>query len=279
MITIIILLAPPPFLPYTLGRMGLKNIRIVLVSPLYASNVGAVCRAMKNMGLSDLALVAPRADANSADARMWACHATNLLARRREFPTLAEAVADCGLVAGTTARPGLYRGHIRTARDWAPRLLAASRDARVAVVFGPEDSGLKNDDLALCTQLVRIPSSPRYASLNLSHAVMVCCYELYAGCQRFKLPPERTPEASSGMREQMFRMWRQMLLDIGFMEEPKADHMMLGLRRIFSRGPLSENDVRILIGIARQTLWCAAQRRPKSAPLAAASRSGGPRHG
>jgi tRNA C32,U32 (ribose-2'-O)-methylase TrmJ len=63
------------------------------------------------------------------------------------------------------------------------------------------------------------------------------------------------------MREQMFRMWRQMLLAIGFMEEPKADHMMLGLRRIFSRGPLSENDVRILIGIARQTQWCAAQMR------------------
>ena len=248
--------------------MGLNNIRVVLVNPLYASNIGAVCRAMKNMGFSDLALVAPRADAGSADARMWACHATNILNRRREFPALAAAVADCGLVAGTTARAGLYRGHIRTPRAWAPRLLAASRSARVALVFGPEDSGLQNDDLALCTQLVRIPSSPRYASLNLSHAAMICCYELYAATNRFKIPPERTPEAPSAMREQMFRMWRRMLLAIGFMEEPKADHMMLGLRRIWSRGPLSENDVRILIGIARQTQWCAAQMRPGAPPPA-----------
>ncbi|MCX6998621.1 MAG: RNA methyltransferase [Kiritimatiellaeota bacterium] len=248
--------------------MGLNNIRVVLVNPLYASNVGAVCRAMKNMGLADLALVAPRADAGSADAQMWACHATNILKRRREFATLAAAVADCGLVAGTTARAGLYRGHVRTPRAWAPRLLAASRSARVALVFGPEDSGLTNADLALCTQLVRIPSSPRYASLNLSHAVMVCGYELYAATGRFKIPPERTPEAPSAMREQMFRMWRAMLLAIGFMEAPKAGHMMLGLRRIFSRGPLSENDVRILIGIARQTQWCAAQMRQGALPAA-----------
>ena len=247
--------------------MGLKNIRVVLVHPLYASNVGAVCRAMKNMGLGDLALVAPRADARSADARMWACHATNILKKHRAFPTLAAAVADCGLVAGTTARPGLYRGHIRTPREWAPRLLAAARTGRVALVFGPEDTGLTNDEIALCTQLIRIPSSPRYASLNLSHAAMVVCYELYAATHRFRLPPERTPEAPGGMREQMFRMWRQALLDIGFMEEPKADHMMLGLRRIFSRGPLSENDVRILIGIARQTQWCAGEMRRRGGTL------------
>ena len=247
--------------------MGLKNIRVVLVNPLYASNVGAVCRAMNNMGLSDLALVAPRADANSDDAKMWSCHANNILRKRREFSTLAKAVADCGLVAGTTARPGLYRGHIRTPRDWAPHLLAASRKARVALVFGPEDTGLTNDDLALCTQLVRIPSSSRYSSLNLSHAVMVVCYELYAATNRFKIPPERTPEAPSGMREQMFKMWRQSLLDIGFMDEQKAGHMMLGLRRIFSRGHLSVNDVRILIGIARQTQWCAGEMRRRGGAL------------
>jgi len=247
--------------------MGLQNIRVVLVNPLYAANVGAACRAMKNMGLGDLALVAPRADAAGADARKWACHAVNILKKRRVFPTLAAAVADCGLVAGTTARPGLYRGHVRTPRDWAPRLLAAARAGRVALVFGPEDTGLTNAEIALCTQLVRIPSSPRYASLNLAQAVLVCAYELYTAVNRFQIPPERTPEAPGGMREQMFRMWRRALLDIGFMEEPKADHMMLGLRRIFSRGPLSENDVRILIGIARQTQWCAGElRRRGGAP-------------
>ena len=241
--------------------MNLKNIRVVLVNPLYGSNVGAACRAMKNMGLNDLALVAPRCDVTTHECQQWACHANNILKKRHEFATLAEAVADCELVAGATARPGLYREHIRTPRDWAPRLLAATGTGRIALVFGPEDNGLSNDDLALCTQLLRIPSSARYASLNLAQAVMVVCYELFTATKRFKIPTERTAEATNGMREQMFTMWRKGLLDIGFMEEQQANHMMLGLRRIFSRGPLSENDVRILIGIARQTQWCAGEMR------------------
>ncbi len=241
--------------------MNLKNIRIVLVNPLYASNVGSVCRVMKNMGLNDLALVNPRCDVTTHECKQWACHANNVLKRRREFKALTAAVADCGLVAGTTARIGLYREHARTIRDWAPRLLAATSTGRVALVFGSEDNGLSVDDLALCTQFVRIPSSARYSSLNLAQAVMVCCYELFSGTKRFKIPTERTPEAPSGMREQMFKMWRQSLLDIGFMQEQKADHMMLGLRRIFSRGQLSENDVRIMLGIARQTQWCAREMR------------------
>lgn len=247
--------------------MNLKNFRVVLVNPLYATNVGAVCRAMKNMGLNDLALVTPRCDVTTHECQQWACHANNILKKRRTFATLAEAVADCGLVAGTTARPGLYREHIRTPRDWAPRLLTATSTGRVALVFGPEDNGLSNDDLALCTQLMRIPSSARYASLNLSQAVMVVCYELFTATKRFKIPTERTPEAPNGMREQMFKMWRQSLLEIGFMDQHTADHMMLGLRRIFSRGQLSENDVRILIGIGRQTQWCAGEMRRRGGVL------------
>ncbi len=245
--------------------MNLKNIRVVLVNPLYASNVGAACRAMKNMGLNDLALVAPRCDVTTHECQQWACHANNILKKRREFATLAEAVADCELVAGATARPGLYREHTRTPRDWAPRLLAATATGHVALVFGPEDNGLGNDDLALCTQLMRIPSSARYASLNLAQAVMVVGYELFTATKRFKIPTERTAEAPNGMREQMFKMWRQGLLEIGFMEEQMADHMMLGLRRIFSRGPLSENDVRILIGVGRQMQWCAGEMRRRGA--------------
>jgi TrmH family RNA methyltransferase len=188
--------------------MNLKNIRVVLVNPLYASNVGAVCRAMKNMGLNDLALVTPRCDVTTHECQQWACHANNILKKRRTCATLAEAIADCGLVAGATARPGLYREHTRTPRDWAPRLLAATSTGRIALVFGPEDNGLNNDDLALCTQLMRIPSSGRYASLNLAQAVMVVCYELFTATKRFKIPTERTPEAPNGSRCWVSASWK-----------------------------------------------------------------------
>jgi len=192
---------------------------------------------------------------------MMALHAADIFNKRKEFATLQEAVADCGLVAGTTARRGLYREHARTPRDVAPRLLTAARKARVALLFGPEDNGLSNDDLTVCTQIMRIPSTVKYPSLNLSHAVMVCCYELYVASGLYEIPVERSREATSAAREHMFGMWEDALMKIGFMEEGTADHMMLGLRRILSRGLLTEKDVRILIGIARQAQWAGGEAR------------------
>ncbi|MBN1270265.1 MAG: RNA methyltransferase [Kiritimatiellae bacterium] len=235
----------------------LANIRIVLVSPIYGGNVGAVCRAMKNMGLSHLVIAGPRAALDVNETLTMAYRAGDVFEARREYPTLAEAVADCGLVAGTTARVGLYRSHSRTPRDWAPELLKAAETTQVALVFGPEDKGLDNDQLSLCTQIIQIPSSPDYLSINLSHAVMICCYELFVASGQFEGSTEPFPEASSAARERMFAMWEDTLLAIGFMKEEKAQHMMLGLRRILSRGKLTDADVRILMGIARQAAWYA----------------------
>jgi len=235
--------------------MGLENIRIVLVHPRHGGNVGSVCRAMKNMGLSRLTVVSDGHLLDMTEAAKMAYRAADLLESRRTVSSLADAVADCGLVAGTTARLGLYRAHARTPRQWAPRLLEASASTNVALVFGREDKGLSNEDLALCTQIVRIPSAPEYPSLNLSHAVMICCYELYVAADVFALEAEPSPEAPSELRERMFAMWERVLLDMGFMEPEKAPHMMLGLRRILSRGKLTENDVRILMGIAHQSQW------------------------
>ena len=106
--------------PAAASPSPLDAIRIVLVRPIYGGNVGSVCRAMMNMGLSQLTLVAPNPDMDMAAAANMACHAGEILRNRRVFGTLAEAVADCGLVAGTSNRGGLYRGHSRTPRDWAP---------------------------------------------------------------------------------------------------------------------------------------------------------------
>ncbi|HIE10693.1 MAG TPA: RNA methyltransferase [Kiritimatiellae bacterium] len=242
---------------------ALSNVRIVLVKPIYGGNIGAVARVMKNMGLRDLALVTPRPDVDWNEARRRAYRALDVLENARRFPSLEEAVGDCGLVAGTTARGGLYREHARTPREWAPRLLEAALDTAVALVFGPEDRGLTNEEIAECTQVIQIPSSHDYPSLNLSHAVMVCCYELFVASGTFCPRQERSAEAPSHLRERMFAMWRSALLEIGFVNEEKADHMMMGLRRILSRGPLTVADVKILMGIARQAQWCGATVRSR----------------
>jgi tRNA/rRNA methyltransferase len=232
----------------------LDNIRVVLVNPLYGGNVGSICRVMANTGLKQLALVAP-ANLNLQEARMLACNAWSIFESHREFATLAEAVADCGLVAGTSVRPGLYRAHARSPRDWAPTLLDAARQAPVALVFGREDNGLSNEDLTLCTHFIRIPSTPEYSSLNLAQAAMICCYEVYLASHEFVPGVEKSPEAPAELRERMFAMWEETLLAVGFMEREKALHMMLGIRRIFARGLLTVDDVKILMGIARQMRW------------------------
>ncbi len=236
--------------------MDLSNVRIVLVGPLYGGNVGSVCRAMANMGISELLLV----DAHNLDmeeARKMACHAGDILDGRRELSTLADAVEDCVAVAGTTARRGLYRQHARTPREWAPALAGLAARGPVAIVFGREDKGLSNDEIALCTHLMQIPTSTEYSSLNLSQAVMVCCYELFAVLDSFEAVTEKSELAEAGIRERMFEMWRELLLSVGFMKPEKADHMMHGLRRVLSRGALSNDDVNIMMGVARQCDWAA----------------------
>ncbi len=234
---------------------ALQNIRVVLVSPVYGGNVGSVCRAMMNMGVSNLAIAAPRDDFNEFDAGKWAYSAKSIWENRKVFPSLQEAVADCHVVAGTTAREGLYRRHVKSPREWAATFLEAAHHGPVALVFGTETSGLSNEDLACCTHLIRIPSAPAYESLNLSHAVMVCLYEIYVLSGDFQPRQEGSPPVTMALRERMFSMWQKALLDIGFMEEEKADHMMMALRRIFSRGCATEIDANILMGMARQTMW------------------------
>lgn len=244
----------------------LDQIRIVLMSPIYGGNIGSVCRAMKNMGLSQLAIAAPRASYDQDELRSMATHSIEIYESRREAATLAGAVADCRLVVGTTARAGLYREHCRTPREGSPEILRTAAEGPVALVFGPEDRGLSNEELQPCSKLIHIPSSDLHPSLNLAQAVMVCAYELYLAAGQFEIPQERSFASSSVARERMFAMWRESLLTIGFMKEDKADHMMLGLRRALGRGPLSNADVRILMGIARQTLWLARHRASSVPP-------------
>ena len=165
---------------------ALRNIRIVLVRPMYGGNLGSVCRAMKNMDIGQLAIVQPRDTMNFSEAQQMSMHAQDVLDARQQFDSLAAAVADCTRVYGTTVRKGLYRSHCKSPREWAPDLVAEADGGPVALVFGPEDSGLANEELAMCTNLIKIPSSTWYPSINLAQAVMICCYELYVASGEFK---------------------------------------------------------------------------------------------
>lgn len=248
----------------------LGNIRVVLVGTLYSGNVGSVCRAMANMGLRDLVLAGPQLCDDWASAAKMAVHATDILDARREVPSLVEAVSDCAFVVGTTARGGLYRQHVRTPRELAPELLKLAATGKVALVFGREDKGLFNDEIGLCTHLIRIPVHPDYTSLNLSQAVLLCCYELYSALGTYEPPVEKSPPALAAHKLKLMEKWRDMLLLIGFMKEDKADHMMQGLQRVFSRGVVTEDDAAIMMGVARQADW-AAKHGPGAKPKGSTS--------
>lgn len=237
----------------------LDNIRIVLVEPLFGGNIGSVCRAMNNNDITDLAIVNPRPTTDWDDARKLSCNAVAQLEARKEYATLAEAVAGCTVVAGTSARTGFYRDTAHSPRDFAPIALESAKDHKIALVFGREDKGLHNEELALCTHIIQIPSSARYTSLNLSHAVMVCCYELFCASETFQPSEEKADEANSELRERMFEVWREMMILTEFTHEQKLEHMMMGLRRIFSRGKLTVPDVKILMGLAKQSIWVSNQ--------------------
>lgn len=237
----------------------LDNIRIVLVNPLFGGNLGSICRAMNNNGITDLAVVDPRPDMNMDEARKFSCNARDQLEARREYPTLAEAIADCTVVAATSARTGFYRDTAYSPREFAPIGLESARGHKIALVFGREDKGLFNDELALCSHIIQIPSSELYTSLNLSHAVYVCCYEIFAASGIFQPAEETAPEADSDLRERMFNLWRSMMTETEFVHDQKLDHMMMGLRRIFTRGKLTVPDCKILMGLAKQSIYIANQ--------------------
>ena len=235
----------------------LDNIRVVLVGTLYTGNVGSSCRAMANMGIRHLRLAAPNLQNSWDEGERLAVHATDIMNAREEFATFEEAVADCVAVVGTTAREGLYRQHVKAPRDCAPDILSLAAQGPVAVVFGREDKGLLNEEVAQCTHLVRIPVDEGYTSINLSQAVLITCYELFTASGRYEPPHEKAPPAPQAQKMQLMKNWSEMLCEIGFMKDVQAEHFMQGFHRVFSRGVFTRDDAALMLGVARQARWAA----------------------
>ncbi|OGP84097.1 MAG: hypothetical protein A2Z08_05755 [Deltaproteobacteria bacterium RBG_16_54_11] len=237
--------------------MGIEDIRIVLVRPQGQMNVGSVARAMKNVGLKELALVDPAGPSLHPDARVMAVHAHDVLKDALIFSRLADAIADCTWVIGTTRRRGKGREGVIDPRQMAAEIAEINQQNKVAVVFGPEDRGLTNRDLDLCRRLVTIPVHEEYGSLNLAQAVMIICYEIYLA-SRHKKGLSRTKKlAASEELEGMYRHMEETLLRIGFLEQNSPKRMMAVLRKIFSKAQLDSREVRVLRGICRQANWYA----------------------
>ena len=240
----------------------LQNISIVLVKPQFAGNIGAVSRAMKNMGLSRLILVSPAQDPFSPEAKMMATSAKDLLHRALIFSSLGEALSGFRWVAGTSARQGRLRGPFISPREICSEIISIARSIPVAILFGPEDKGLTNEELAPCQALISMPTHANLSSLNLAQAVMIFGYELYMATLTNQTGgssiPGPFPKLAEFQRvEGMYAHLEDLLLRIGFLDPKNPKRIMHTLRRIFGRANLSDRDVAILRGIFRQLDWYA----------------------
>ena len=228
-----------------------SNIHIVMVGTTHPGNIGGVARAMKNMGLSRLSLVAPEAPFPHAKARARASGAVNVLENTQVFPTLEEAVADCSLVIGASARMRTLPWPVVDPRECASRVVNTEQSAEVAIVLGRENSGLTNEELELCQLLVTIPTNPDFSSLNIAAAAQVLCYEirLAAGLDQVHEDEPDSPLATSAEQEGMFTHFEEALTELEFLKPDNPGQLMRRLRRLFTRTGLERLEVNILRGI------------------------------
>ena len=242
----------------------MDNLEVILVSPQGPMNVGSVCRAMKNFGFTKLRLVSPTPKYKNLAAKKMAMTAFDILENAPVFDDLASALADIQVAFGTTRRFGKYRKHFYTPSGAAAKICEATGDTKMALVMGPEDTGLETRDLDLCQHFITIPTHDGYPSMNLSHALCVLLYEVSQKsemAQRFYDPTDKKQLASSKENEHLFSHMRKTLLDIDYLDPQNPDHLLRAFRRIFAGSGLSSRDVRILEGLMSRIDWTEAERR------------------
>ncbi len=232
--------------------MTAPRIRFVLVETSHPGNIGAVARAMKNMGLAELVLVKPR-EFPHPEATARASGADDVLANARVVETLAEAIADCGLVYATTARTREQYFRVVNAREAGERMAeAGTPSGAVAVLFGTERFGLSNEQLLVAHALIRIPANPEYESLNVAMAAQLIAYEIRMAqlADAAPLRAERDmPLATPADMERFYTHLEQVMQEVDFRDRTQnGTHLMGRIRRMFSRAELDGNEVNILRG-------------------------------
>lgn len=233
--------------------MILKQIRIVLVRPSHPGNIGAAARAMKNMGLSRLCLVAPE-NFPSEVATSRASGAESILEKARIFDCLHSAVSDCHHVITTTARQRSLKWENFDARTAAQKICAFDPNEKVAVVFGPERTGLSNDEIGLSQCMIHIPVNESFPSMNLAAAVMLICYEIRLASLAEMSPlilnrPKDEPIATNQQVQGFVSHLHTVMEQTGFLTNKPSDRLLRRVRRLFNRAAMSEQDVNILRGV------------------------------
>jgi len=239
-----------------------KNISVVLYKPKYAGNIGAVARAAKNMGIENIVVVGA-ANFDQEEMRQRSTHlAADVLEKIQYCDDLGEALGGFHYIAGTTARLGKGRGPFISPRTAAGQIINLSQKNKIALLFGPEDTGLANEQLRLCHSVVTIPTSRAFTSLNLSHAVMILCYEIFIASSGEINTEEVMPKlALSSELEGMYGQIKMLLADIGFLNPENPDYWMTHLRRFFTRAGILSREVKIVRGICRQLEWYAHHKK------------------
>ena len=234
-------------------RAKMENMAIVLNRPKYPGNIGSAARCAKNMGIDRLIVVGPVAH-DEEKVNMMATHcARDIVQNIQTVETLRQALGDFHYVVGTTARVGntvLKRRMVEPA-SMAEKLVDISHHNTVALLFGPEDRGLTNEELRFCDLLVTIPTAGTLRSINLSHAVMIICYEIFQ--TRCPSPVRFMPRrADIDEMEKLYEHIKEIFLKINFINPENPDYFMINIRNFFSRMNLTSRDVKIVRGICHQ---------------------------
>ena len=227
----------------------LDNIRIVMVNTSHPGNIGAAARAMKTMGLADLCLVAPVQFPHEKAMEM-AAGANDVLAEATVVQTLDEAIADCTLVVGTSARSRAIPWPLQTPRALAEQLKLESPSSKIAILFGREQSGLSNEELQRCNFHIQIPANPDYSSLNIASAVQIIAYELRVACLGELVQEEWDYRvATSDEMEKFYQHLQEVLIEIDFLKMSAPRKLMARLRRLYYRARPDVMEMNILRGM------------------------------
>jgi len=228
-----------------------QNIRIVLINTSHPGNIGAAARAMKTMYLKHLVLVDPKHYPH-ADASARASGADDVLATAKVYNTLDEAIGDCGLVLGASARLRRLSWPMLDPRECARVVRETPLETKIAILFGREHSGLSNEELSRCHYLVNIPSNSEYGSLNLAAAVQIISYELMrTSLKTTSVNQEKSNEllAEGNDMQGFYEHLYETLLAIDFLAADKPRKMMNRLRRLFNRAQPNKIEINILRGV------------------------------
>ena len=240
----------------------MPRLRIVLVEPREAGNVGAVARAMKNFGLNDLWIVGEHPQLLPVSG-WWASGADDLLESAHFVPSLADALADAHLTVATTSMRGRTSPVTFTARTLAERVASMEEEQLVALVFGREDRGLTTEELALCQFTAAIPTNDAFPTMNLAQSLCVFAYELSGTAAKSEASDERDLPDTATV-ERIHERAKELLLRVGFLHENNPDRIYADLRAIVARASLDVREAAIALGIIRQIEWKLNQPRDAS---------------